>query len=174
MDWKERLGSTLTSAQLENVLMDFFRKRFKEVGAQEAAIVYDKSWQEGDEQTPFYSLCLEAAEKVKEMYEFRPLYLKLYGSGQTETPGELLWGLTIELNSCSLRVWLRRGTSTVVVSYEWPEPYSYVDARGGGCGGSHSAKSHTFDLSQPTSVDEIIGLVGQRCGDMLSTTALYD
>ena len=169
--WREKLLASAPGTETDAVLMDFFRAKFNEVGARGCQIIYGADWREGDETKPFFGLCLELAEELKTVHEFRPYTAELYGSGQpvVQYPNLLsgICGLRVKYDNCLLVVVMYANTTEIDVCYLWPESYNSVDEDGRGSGGSHSSHDFKFDLVEPGSVEAIRCRFKQLCLDML-------
>ena len=159
--------------EFERAAKRYFRAQFTEVGGVGAEVT-KKNWLPEDDQSPFFVLCHELAEKVKDAFEFRPFVITLIGSedGPEMAPLDLdngaFYGLIIEFQSCSIRVLMYAKSSAVEVSYSWPEVYHEVDEDGRGSGGSHRSKDYAFELAHPDSVTAITDCVMALCYKSLS------
>lgn len=151
----------------------YFRAQFREVGGVGAEVIKTK-WLPQDDQSPFFVLCHDLAEKIRETHEFKPFVINLLGS---ETGPEMapldhdagaFYGLIVEFNSCSIRVLMYVRNGVVEVSYSWPESYHEVDEDGRGSGGSHRSKDYAFELAHPDSVTQISACVLGACEKMLT------
>ncbi len=151
---------TASQEEFEAAAKRYFRAQFAEAGGVGAKIVKTK-WLEADDQSPFFVLCHDLAEKVLDAFEFRPFVINLMGSegGPEMAPLDsefgAFYGLLIEFQSCSIRVLMYANTGMVEVSYSWPESYDEVDEDGLGSGGSHRSKDYAFELEYPESVTQI-------------------
>lgn len=154
--------------EFEEAAKRYFRAQFKEVGGVGAQIVKTK-WLPEDDGSPFFVLCHELAEKVRDAFEFRPFAINLTGSedGPEMAPLDFesgaFYGLLIEFQSCSIRVLFYAKTGNVEVSYTWPEAYHEVDEDGRGSGGSHRSKDYAFELAHPECVDAITNCLMALC-----------
>jgi hypothetical protein len=158
MSLRKKLMS-LSDSEYEEIFMEAFRQRFREVGARGCTIIEDDSLLLHDNSKPFFLVCRTIAEKIKTQNEFRPILITLIGSGQKRF-NESISGLMIKYDSVSILLCLKG--SIITLSYSWPEPYSGADR-----GSSHSSKDYDFDLLDPNSIESLTVTMNKRCVDML-------
>lgn len=167
LDWRERLKSALSQDELQPILDDYFRRRFRDEGAT-GALLIKSDWYETDGGSPFHGLCLEIGQTVRKQYEFCAFTITVIGSRRNESVvfghASLIAGLHIEFRNSGIYIELESQSPIVQLHYSWPELYSNTER---GEGGSHTSKTYTFDLNAPDSIENLTATVLRRCDDML-------
>ncbi len=176
INWKEQFKSDLSADELEEILTDYFKFRFREEDCVGAVILHS-GWCDGDRDTPFFGLCSRLARLIRKKHQFRPFIITINGSKQRKLgmgSSTSQYGLRTEYRhsmsegACHLAVELINGTSEIIVHYSWPEPYAIQDENGLSNGGSHSVREYHFDLNDPGSINKLTDVIIRRCDDMLA------